>query len=146
MKEKIREIFLKVLAFLLGFKHESYAVMAIKGGELLRKQLLQELEPLIDTKQIYGITTVGAIAYSDEVEDIKMRLNKGEEVAFSYPKEFDGLADYIDFYQVESIDNSCYILARSNMASIGDNGKIFFFIKINHKYNTSTSLPSAKIY
>jgi len=143
----MRKLFLKILAFLLGFKDESYEELEKKGRkmrlDMINKQIGNEIPLNLDSiKEIY---IVGAIEYSQtEMHAIRSKLLKSETHNFSFPN-FDPSKDYINFYQVATYDNRYFIYASSDKGKLKDLNESLMMVEIKRKLPTE-HLPADARY
>lgn len=94
------EGWLKVLAFILGFKHKSPAEQAEGGKQLVLDALRRMVAVHLPTAELQEIHLIGAIAHSAaELAAIEAQLRHGRVPAFSFPTSLDN-QDFINFYRI----------------------------------------------
>ena len=131
----IKDVLLKILAFLLGFKDESAKELEEGGRKIILEFILKEISHKINKDQVATISSLGAIPYSlEEVLLIKKELENGVVYQFSFPTTFDFEGDYIDFYQVTTKSGESYVFASCDMSDYMKEEGGLFLIKIEHKY------------
>jgi len=141
----MNNIFLKVLAFLLGFKDQSPEEHAEGGRKIRLSMINSKLKTHIPPESIKEIYAVGAIEYSlDVMNDVKSMLLSGNVSKIDFPK-FDPNKSYINFYQITTNDDRFYIYAMSDQHNFEELDDSLMMIEIKQKLPTS-HLPSEARY
>ena len=127
------EWFLKVLAFCLGFKHESPEELRV-GGKVIRLEMVfKQISYKLAKSEIESIYRIGAILYSEEeLERVKQKLLEGESVHFSFPTSgFDFEDDFINFFCIETKGGKYYILANSDLYDYNLEEEALLLLEVN---------------
>lgn len=143
----MRDLLLKILAFLLGIKHKTTAEHVIAGRKLTVQAIMKCVQPQLAENDIQDIWLLGAIEYSeDKLSYIKGLLTAGGEFQFSPPANFDFKGNYIDFYQLSTKDNRYFILALSNTFALHKENSKMMFVAIERSYPTNKLEQSWNYY
>lgn len=95
-----------------------------------------QLKTKIHMDSIKEIFLIGSIEYSeDELHVIKSTLVKGVTPDFKFP-EFNPSKDYINFYQVITNDDKCFMYALSDKKTLKDFDDSLLMIEIKRKLST----------
>jgi len=141
----MRQLFLKVLAFLLGFKDESYEELEKKGRRIRQIMIGNQLRTKLGIYSIDEIYHMGSIEYSEaDLRSIESKLLKGETPTFNF-SEFSPSKSYINFYQIITTDRRYFIYAMSDNNTFKDVDNMLMTVELKRKLSTS-HLPKEARY
>jgi hypothetical protein len=144
---KLNEVFLRILAFMLGIKHESPEELARSGRKLKGESIINSVANRIHRENIESIWRLGAIEYSDKkLAEIAEILRQGTQYEFSIPTTFNFEGDYIDFYQITTKDNRYFIYAMSDTYAISKGDGEMMFVEIKDRYSTDNFKVGSKLW
>jgi len=124
------EGWLKVLAFLLGFKHKSPAERAEGGTQLVLDALERMVAVHLPAAEIEEIHLLGAIAYSAaQLAAIEAQIRQGLVPAFSCPTSWES-PDFIDFYRITTRTDT-YVCAVSDHYDYLRQDQLLLWEKVN---------------
>jgi hypothetical protein len=141
------QFFLRILAFVLGFKHENPKELESRGREMKQDMLLKKLNNRIDLAELESIWLIGGIEYSEpKANKIKELHEQGLRYDFKIPTNFDFEGDYIDFYQVATKSKRFYLIAMSDTFALSKDDDVMMFFEVRAPYSTSNLSPKLLYY
>jgi hypothetical protein len=139
--------FLRILGFVLGIKHKTPEERAASGQRLITEAIIAASSSLVNSNDVRSIWRLGSIDFDvDLLNRSKRKLLNDEHVEFSAIENFDLKNDFIDFYQIETVNERYFIIALSDTFALSKENHAMFLIEIRDPYPTANLKISKRYY